>query len=120
MVVHSDRTGYLRDVIFNNAADTGGIISLVEGTRPRIKSRVVRLHGLVQHHVMPVLGDLAGQFPRMGNPGQDGKGDGNIETEKLPSPGDAVPDIVDDKGELRPGNHPQAKERFLPRAGKRR
>jgi len=40
---------------------------------------------------------LIGQLMGVVEPWQDGKGDGNVQIEKLPRPGDAEPDIIDDQ-----------------------
>ena len=101
VVVHANGEGHLGDVFFDNSANTGRIIPLIERTRTRIESGVVWLHGLMQHHIVPPIGNLTGQLTRMGNPWEDGKGDGNMETKELPRFGDTVPDIVNDEGNPR-------------------
>jgi len=121
MVVHADCARHPGYVFFDNPADSEGVIPFVEGSRTRIEAGVVRLHGLMQHHIMPVITDFDSQIACIGNTRQDGKGDGDIQTEKLSRPGDAVPDIVDNEGYPRSGGYPQAEKGTspLPFKGKR-
>ncbi len=47
----------------------------------------------------------------MADPRQNGIGDGNIQTEELPSAGDTVTDIIDYEGYPQPGNRPRSENR---------
>lgn len=63
VVVHTDSEWHLGYILFDDFADPGGDIPLVEGSRPWIEAGVIRLHGLVQHHFMSEITDLNGQIP---------------------------------------------------------
>ena len=74
-----------------------GRISDIQRPGAWIDPSVIGFHGLMEHNLMPASVDFNSQITTFFQPGQDGKGDGETQIQKLPSTRIAVAYIINDE-----------------------
>ena len=74
-----------------------GRISDIQRPGTRVEPSVIGFHGLMEHNLVPTSVDFNSQITTFVQSGQDGKGDGETQIQKLPGPGIAVTDIINDE-----------------------